>query len=123
MKSKSTIIISLIFLVLVSACAASNQLALGKYIMSDAEDEEYSWVLLEEEHRFTFNRHIATSYRPMGTYFIEDDILTLKVNEKEIYVFKIVKKTLVFQSGEIAEGIVDVGTIYELKKSNNPYAK
>jgi hypothetical protein len=122
MKIKLTILLFSILL-LVSACASSNQLALGKYIMKDAQEEEFSWVLLEEDNRFTFNRHIATSYRPSGTYKIEDDLLILTVNEEEIYTFKIMRKTIVFQSGKLAEGMVDVGTVYELKRSNNPYSR
>jgi hypothetical protein len=124
MKLKWVLIVCAFFVLFTAACASSsNEPALGKYIMKDAENEEYSWVILKENNEFEFNRHIATSYRPSGTYSIEEDLLILKANEDEIYIFKVVKKTLVFQSGQFAEGIVEIGTVYELKKSSNSYTR
>ncbi|MBS3971549.1 MAG: hypothetical protein KGZ84_00910 [Erysipelotrichia bacterium] len=122
MKFHSFILMSLFFSVLLlSGCARSDELALGRYVMKDADIEDFAWVDLQANNRFTFNRHIATSYRPTGTYTIEDNQLTLRVNSEEFYVFKIVNKTLVFESEGSVPSLIEVGTVFELKKSNNQY--
>lgn len=119
MKMKSMIILVIISVLFTSACAfggRSKEPATGKYVMKDAVMEDWAWVLLEEEHQFTFNRNLATSYWPMGTYSVEKDELLLKVHDKEIYRFRINGDSLIFESGEFAEGLIEKGTIFELKK-------
>lgn len=120
MKIKSMIILIAASVLLTSACSFQNnveELSTGKYVMQNAEDEDWAWVLLEDENQFQFNRNIATSYIPMGTYFVENDELLLTVNENEIYKFKIKGNTLIFESGKYAESLVEIGTVFELTKN------
>ena len=119
MKMKSMVILIIVSVLFTSACAFGGRVeapATGKYVMKDAEMEEWAWVLLEEENQFTFNRNLATSYRPMGTYSVEKDELILKVRDNEIYRFRIEGDSLIFESGEFAEGLVEIGTVFELTK-------
>lgn len=119
MRIKSMIILMAAAVLFASACALQDRvepLATGKYVMKDAQTEEWAWVLLEEENRFEFNRNLATSYRPMGTYVVENDVLVLKVNDQETYKFKIKGDTLIFESGKYAESLIEKGTVFELSK-------
>jgi hypothetical protein len=121
MKFHPIILMSLVLGLLLSGCAQSNELALGRYVMRGAQDEDFSWIELEANNRFTFNRNWVTSYRPMGTYSIENQRLTLRVNAEEFYVFRIVNKTLVFESEGSISSLIEVGAVYQRKRSNNPY--
>lgn len=120
MKMKSGILLLAVFTILTAGCSIkenSEEPETGKYVMKEAEIEDFAWVLLEEDHQFQFNRHIATSYVPMGDYYVEDDELILKANENEIYRFRIRGNTLIFESGATAESLVEKGTVFELKKN------
>lgn len=86
-----------------------GKLKLGKYITED----RLSWVILKENNEFEFNRHIATSYLPIGNYTIDKDKLVLHVNEKEEYIFIIKGEKLIFQEGVLTESIVEKGTVFE----------
>lgn len=115
---KITMLILLVLLVTsISACTVSNRLpSLGKYVM-DKDNPEFAWVLLMEDNQFEFNRNIATSYRPTGSYSIEDDVLTLMASEDEVYIFRIKGKQLIFESFGSIDALVDVGTIFEISSS------
>ena len=120
MKTKSIIILLATIILLTSACSfqeSTEKLAIGKYVMQDAIDEEWAWVLLDNDNRFEFNRNIATSYRPMGTYSVENNELILKVNDNEVYRFEIKENSLIFISGEYAENLIEIGTVFELAKN------
>jgi hypothetical protein len=111
------IILTGLFIISLSACTVytPNRLPdLGKYTMKNADNPEYAWVLLKEDNQFEFNRNIATSYRPSGSYSIEDDVLTLMVSDEEMYIFLIKGNQLIFQSSGSVGAIVEVGTIFEL---------
>ena len=71
----------------------------------------------EDNNRFVFNRNLATSYDPTGTYSVENSELILRGNVNEVYKFKINGNNLIFESGEYAEGLVEIGTIFELTKN------
>ncbi|MBS3990580.1 MAG: hypothetical protein KGZ51_00780 [Erysipelothrix sp.] len=117
MKKIAMLILLVLLVTSVSACTVytPNRLPdLGKYTMKDADDPEYAWVLLKEDNKFEFNRHIATSYRPSGSYSVEDDKLTLMVSEEEVYIFLIKGNRLIFESSGSVGAIVEVGTIFEL---------
>lgn len=119
MKIRSMIVLIAVSVLFTSACAfggRTEEPATGKYVMQGAPIKEWAWVLLEEDHQFKFNRNLATSYLPMGTYSVEKDELLLKVNDKEIYRFRIEGDRLIFESGELAESLVDIGTVFELTK-------
>ncbi len=119
MKIKSIVLLMMIIVLFFfgyTFLKSNQELSTGKYVMLNAENEDWAWVLLSDDHQFEFNRHLATSYRPMGTYFVENDKLILKVCEQEIYVFKIEGNRLIFQSSKNISSLVPVGTIFELKK-------
>lgn len=117
MKFKLMILILAASALLAAGCSSFENPEIpeiGKYVMKGAELEDFAWVLLEENNQFQFNRHIATSYIPMGEYTVEEDELVLKANENEIYRFKIIGNTLTFISGKTAESLVEKGTVFEL---------
>lgn len=84
----------------------------GKYVMQNTDVEEWAWVELRNDNQFEFNRSGATSYRPMGTYSIKDNILILSVNESEVYNFLVDGDKLVFKSGEFADNLVKEGAVF-----------
>lgn len=119
MKLKSMVILIAAAILFTSACSFQDnpkELPIGKYEMKDGKTPDWAWVMLEEENRFIFNRNIATSYLPMGTYSVEGDELVLKVNEQEIYTFRIEGDRLIFESGAYAESFIEKGTVFELTK-------
>ena len=75
-----------------------------------------SYVELKENNEFEFNRDIAMSYLPMGTYSIESDKLKLTINGTESYIFTIEGDKLIFESGLINDNIVKKGTVYILSE-------
>ncbi len=110
----------IMFITSLSACAeyTPNRLpSLGMYVMIQS-DPEFAWVLLKEDNQFEFNRNLATSYRPTGSYSVEDDVLTLMVSNEEVYIFKIKGKQLIFESSGSIGAIVEVGTVFELSSNN-----
>lgn len=118
MKKRNALILLIVLpLVFAMGCSLQNGgkgLKTGKYVMQDAVTEDWSWVMLEEDNQFKFNRCGALSHLPMGTYSVEDDTLILTVSEKEEYRFKIDGDKLIFLSGEMAEPFVKKGTVYKL---------
>ena len=116
---KRVIFIVLIFISMLVASGCSNQnkseeLKIGKYVMQDTEVEDWAWVLLKEDNQFEFNRDLATSYRPMGTYSIEDNILILDANVNGEYRFTIDGDKLIFNSSTIVGAIVKEGSVFKL---------
>lgn len=120
MKKKVMVVLLVASILFTSACSFQDnveELATGKYVMRDAKTEDWAWVLLGDENHFEFNRNIATSYRPMGTYSVENNELILKVNDNELYIFKIKGNGLIFESGKYAESLIEIGTVFELTKN------
>lgn len=112
-----TLIVSLLLLALITGCSKlykTEEPKTGMYIMQGAKFELQSWVLLEEDNKFQFNRHAATSYLPTGTYSINGNKLTLNVNENESYSFSIEADTLIFESSTTVDALVEKGTVYKL---------
>lgn len=87
----------------------NDKLKLGRYKTSDGN----SWVDLKENNKFGFNRHIATSYLPEGTFDIKDQELMLVVSDNEKYIFTIKDKGLVFKEAKDVGAIVKPGTVFE----------
>lgn len=119
MKKKVIFIVLIFIVVLVVAAGCSNQnkieeLKIGKYVMQDTKVEDWAWVLLKEDNKFEFNRDLATSYLPMGTYSIEDNILTLESNVNEEYKFTIDGDKLIFNSSTTVGAIVKEGSVFKL---------
>ena len=86
-----------------------EELKLGKYTTKDG----LAWVMLKENNEFEFNRHVATSYLPIGNYTIDNDKLVLHVKEEEEYIFTIEGEKLIFQEGALAESLVEKGTVFK----------
>jgi len=105
-------------LVIFTGCLKQNEtedLKLGKYVLQgDTETDDFTWVLLKENSEFEFNRGLSTSYRPEGTYSIEDGMLTFYVSEEESYIFTIDGDNLIFKRGEFADGLIEEGAIFKL---------
>ena len=94
---------------------ANNMLNYGvKYVTED----ELSWILLYDNNEFIFNRSIATSYRPTGSYSINNGMLILHVADSEEYVFDINNGELIFRSGVYAEEFVKPKTVFKVSKDN-----
>jgi hypothetical protein len=110
-------LLTLILLNLLTGCfkkKESEELKMGKYVMQDTELEGMSWVLLEKDNKFQFNRQINLSYLPVGTYSIDGNKLTLYVNENESYVFTIEKDKLIFESSNVDDDLVKKGAVFKL---------
>lgn len=121
MKKGCVFVVGLVFLALtvstLHGCSKLPQeIKSGMYVTNN----ELVSLIIEEDRTFRLNRHIATSYDPTGNYIVDGDNLVLQVNgdEKETIEFRIKKDTLIFKSGELAEGLIKKGTefIYENKK-------
>lgn len=108
------LIIALTFIL--SGCTKTiNDIKVGEY----ATNERIASLTIGEDRTFVLNRHIATSYDPTGNYTIDGDKLALHVNgdmEKDIIIFKINGDTLIFENGEIAEGLIEKGTEFIYKE-------
>ena len=77
-----------------------------------------SSVCLKADGTFWFNRHIAMSYLPIGTYSVEGTKLTLFVTEEETYLFEISgASALTFVSGPSAQSVVEPGTRFVYDKA------
>ncbi len=112
MKKKLLMMIIIVTLIFTCSCSInknSNQLKIGKYVKLE---NGFAWVVLKENNEFEFNRSIATSYNPRGSYSIQNDELILKVNDTEAYKFKIDGKKLVFESGTYVENLLEKGMVF-----------
>ncbi len=121
MKNRFLITLIVLAILFTTACSSQDrteELQTGKYVMKDAQTEDWAWITLEDNNKFEFNRGSNTSYRPTGTYSVENDELLLKVSDTEIYRFEIKVKDLIFEGGEYAEGLIDVGAIFELTNND-----
>lgn len=105
----------------ISGCspeAKNTEPKLGKYVLQGAETTDWAWVLLIENHQFEFNRNLATSYRPMGTYKVENSTLILKANENELYYFTIDGDELILQGNKLTEQLLEDQSIFKLTDTN-----
>ena len=117
MKSRKTVLFAIvviaILVILIFSIKIVNtkqeELKLGKYTTEDG----LAWVIIKENNEILFNRHVVTSYLPIGNYTIENDKLVLHVNEEEKYVFTIEGEKLIFQEGSLAESLVEKGTVFK----------
>lgn len=102
-------IVLLIFLALALLSNPPNDIRTGLY----ATDDNLSYLRIEEDKKFTFQRHIAMSYIPAGTYDIDGDKLLLYIddNPKTATIeFTIEDDTLIFQSGELVDETIEKGS-------------
>ena len=106
---------------LISGCSAekkNDEPKLGKYVLQGAPVEDWAWVNLKENHQFEFNRNIATSYLPTGTYKVENHTLILMANENELYYFTIDGDELILQGNKLTEQLLEDHAIFKLTETN-----
>ncbi|WP_432666942.1 hypothetical protein R9X47_11350 [Wukongibacter baidiensis] len=114
MKKRLLMMIMITSLILSFGCSNkknANELKVGKYV---EVENGLAWVILKENNQFEFNRHIVTSYRPRGSYSIQDGELILRVNDSEEYKFKIDGEKLVFESGTHIGSLAKEGAVFQL---------
>jgi hypothetical protein len=114
----------LVFAVLIAILAVGcseqenlGDLKLGKYVKLNAEGQAWAWVSLAENNKFQFNRNIATSYMPCGTYEVKDDMLILTVSEKEVYKFGINGDKIILEDD--IGNLLKRGDVFEYKESDS----
>lgn len=113
-----SMLVTIIVISIVSGCLkTTNSLKSGVYA---TKDEMSSLIINASEETFEFQRGI-TSYRPDGKYVIDGNKLLLYINnEKDSIDFELVimENHLVFQSGELAEDIIEKGTEFIYKSQD-----
>lgn len=89
---------------------------IGLYVLQGAETIDWAWVRLLEDHQFEFNRNIATSYIPIGTYKVENRTLILMANENEAYYFTIDGDELILQGNKFTANLLKDNAVFKLTK-------
>lgn len=120
-KRMAYLLLFLLVFTLISGCSPdekNTEPKLGKYVLQGAETEEWAWVLLNEDHQFEFNRNLAMSYRPVGTYSVENNTLILMANENEAYYFTIDGDELILQGSKLTEKFIDEHAVFKLMKAD-----
>ena len=125
-QPKTSLLILLLITSIVGSTACSLhkkpiELATGKYVMGTTEDEQYSWVLLNENDEFEFSLGWSLSYLPTGTYKVTDDELLLTVEPRENYLFEINGDRLIFinkinECVKVLEDVTEPGSVFKLAK-------
>ena len=123
-KLKKRLIYLMLFLLvftIISGCSPkekNSEPKLGKYVLQGAETEDWAWVILKDNHQFLFNRNLATSYLPMGTYTVENTTLILKANENELYYFTIDGDELILQGNKLTDQLLKDHAIFKLTRTD-----
>jgi hypothetical protein len=115
MKTRIIALLAAFSLMLALGCS-NKELKAGKYVMQGTELAEWAWVILEDDGKFVFNRNLATSYLPIGTYTVEEGMLILSVSANETYRFRVDGNDLIFDSGKYAEPLVEKGAVFRLSE-------
>lgn len=87
----------------------------GVYITED----KMSRLELFDENEFIFNRKLFMSYRPTGSYLVENGKLVLNGRNNEKFIFEIHSDYLVFISSSLPNELIEIGTIYRLEEEND----
>lgn len=120
LRITEVVILTVISFLSLAGCTKQEklkELKIGEYVMQDTEPEGMSYVLIEEDNKFKFDRHPALSYLPRGIYSIEGNKLTLYVNEDESYIFTIKKDQLVFESSNVdMSEFIEKGAVFKLSE-------
>lgn len=90
--------------------AETSTLKQGTY----TTDDGLTNLILCGDNQFIFNRHIATSFQPLGNYVIENGKLILKTKYNNEFIFTISNGQLIFMSGQLAEPFIPEGTVFTL---------
>lgn len=100
-----SILIIFCLLLSMSACKKEQEavtLADGTYTMEQSgEDELFCPNVMISYGRFSFTYDFLRSYKPIGTYTIEGDTVTMETDDKKLkFVFRVDGDTLIFQEKE-----------------------
>lgn len=86
------------------------EVKIGTYIHGKPSDENFSKIMILENNRYVFDRHIAMNYRPTGEYVVQGHLLILRDGPTGDYVFEIRdENTLIFKG----EDVIKKGTVFE----------
>lgn len=101
LKKRLTGIIIILVLIALSACNASDKSIAIKngtyYYEQSGEEQGFSPYVTISDHDIIFSYDALSSYMPIGTYTVEDNILTMRTDDKNYtYVFQLKKDQLVF---------------------------
>jgi len=98
-------------LAVLASCGAKETGEVGGLRVGTYQTEDgFEWVQLNENGGFVYNRGIALSYRPTGTYAEVDGKLVLTVVEDEVYTFAIHDGYITLESWMIGGEIVNSGS-------------
>lgn len=109
---KKSIILMLILIVLSSAivgCSRDSKtteqyVPAGTYVMQESEEPIKPSISLKDDNRFTFTYSALSSYLPIGSYEVDNGVLTLITDDgKYTYIFAIKDNTLIFNATESSE--------------------
>lgn len=101
-------------LLILSACS-SPTVKPGRYVLENSEIEDWSWIDINDDNTYEFNRAGNVSYRPSGKYTIENNYLILDVGDNSSYTFRIDGNSLIFESTTTNGNFIKNGTVYTLK--------
>lgn len=84
-----------------SSKMTGQQVSVGTYVIQESEEPVKPFVSLEDNNKFIFTYSALSSYIPIGSYEVDNGILTLKTEDgKYKYVFEIKDNTLIFKAPE-----------------------
>ena len=127
------VILILMIALFLTACNSKNEKITvkdGTYVLeqTDTGNTLLPYVNISDNN-ITFTYDCLSSYLPHGTYTIEDDILTMRTDDKQYtYVFQIDGDKLIFQKNNSSEvNLIDTrfgisltdNAIFKLKENKN----
>lgn len=102
---KYSLLLITICLLCVSLCGCKNnapkaqnknQVKKGLYVYEKNGEPAWSWIKIDDDNKFVFNRGVGLSYRPKGEYEVDGNKLYLKTDDLDTYEFKIEKNKLIY---------------------------
>ena len=79
-------------------CSKNNNIEIGTYI-EDGEITAFR-IIVNDEKTVTFTNILLSSFPPKGNYIVEDDKLTVDLENGSQYVFEIKDSSLIFNASE-----------------------
>ncbi|MGX8794850.1 hypothetical protein ACR6HW_01970 [Fusibacter sp. JL298sf-3] len=104
MNSKVCTIFCLLLVLLLTACGKNE--IYGRYVYKTEASPDYAWVQLNDDMTYEYAPAMVVSYRPTGTFTVEEDTITLVVADDDVIEFEIDDKgQLVLQSDDAGEKV------------------
>ncbi len=103
MKKTCISFIMVIIFLFLSGCNSNNDsytVKNGTYYMEVVSEAGVTPYVTISDNTITFTYDLLSSYLPRGNYSIDDDILTMTTDSKNIYVFQIDGDNLIFQKSK-----------------------